>query len=190
MALRLVLTAATCTGGMALASKPWGGGQSASKPPRELLGRGAYAHFEMIPTRWNDMDAQQHVNNAVYHFYIDDAVNLHLSRSGVSNDIRRFTSENSCRYLRQLSWPTRAGPVSTPYSRRQRRGGAVSLWFRFPHGSVTQPSRLACAYASAARVRRTSSGSSPKMMKTRPPWARSRTSTSTPGGSPAAWIHQ
>ena len=26
------------------------------------------------------------VNNAVYHFYIDDAVNLHLARSGVSND--------------------------------------------------------------------------------------------------------
>ena len=62
MALRLVLTAATYTGVMALAaSKPWGGGQSASKPPRELLGRGAYAHFETIPTRWNDMDAQQHV---------------------------------------------------------------------------------------------------------------------------------
>ena len=35
------------------------------------------------------------VNNAVYHFYIDDAVNLHLARSGVSNDVRRFTSENS-----------------------------------------------------------------------------------------------
>ena len=162
MALRLAMVAACCTGSAALAaSKPWGGGQGASKPPPELLGRGAYAHFETIPTRWNDMDAQQHVwfsvsmraiarrwrtgrrdsvgdprhrrdvlyaqvNNAVYHFYIDDAVNLHLARSGVSNDVRRFTSENSCRYLRQLSWPTRAGPVSTPYSRRQRRGGAVS----------------------------------------------------------------
>ena len=45
----------------AATSKPWGGGQSASKPPRELLTRGAYAHFETIPTRWNDMDAQQHV---------------------------------------------------------------------------------------------------------------------------------
>ena len=113
------VVAACCTGCAALAaSKPWGGGQSASKPPRELLGRGAYSHFETIPTRWNDMDAQSHVNNAVYHFYIDDAVNLHLARSGVSNDVRRFTSENSCRYLRQLSWPTRAGPVSTPHLRR------------------------------------------------------------------------
>ena len=62
MALRLAMVAACCTGSAALAaSKPWGGGQSASKPPRELLGRGAYAHFETIPTRWNDMDAQQHV---------------------------------------------------------------------------------------------------------------------------------
>ena len=107
MALRLAMVAACCTGSAALAaSKPWGGGQSAAKPPRELLGRGAYAHFETIPTRWNDMDAQSHVNNAVYHFYIDDAVNLHLARSGVSNDVRHFTSENSRRYLRQLSWPT------------------------------------------------------------------------------------
>ena len=62
MALRLAVVAACCTGSAALAaSKPWGGGQSASKPPRELLGRGAYSHFETIPTRWNDMDAQQHV---------------------------------------------------------------------------------------------------------------------------------
>ena len=62
MALRLAMVAACCTGSAALAaSKPWGGGQGASKPPPELLGRGAYAHFETIPTRWNDMDAQQHV---------------------------------------------------------------------------------------------------------------------------------
>ena len=62
MALRLAMVAACCTGSAALAaSKPWGGGQSASKPPRELLGRAAYSHFETIQTRWNDMDAQQHV---------------------------------------------------------------------------------------------------------------------------------
>ena len=123
MALRLAMVAACCTGSAALAaSKPWGGGQSASKPPRELLGRGAYAHFETIPTRWNDMDAQSHVNNAVYHFYIDDAVNLHLARSGVANDIRRFTSENSCRYLRQLSWPT---PVEVGLRVRLGRASAA-----------------------------------------------------------------
>jgi len=117
------VVAACCTGCAALAaSKPWGGGQGASKPPRELLGRGAYAHFETIPTRWNDMDAQQHVNNAVYHFYIDDAVNLHLSRNGVSNDVRRFTSENSCRYLRQLSWPT---PVKVGMRVRLGRASAA-----------------------------------------------------------------
>ena len=123
MALLLAVIAATCyRGSMALASKPWGGGQSASKPPCELLGRGAYAHFETIPTRWNDMDAQSHVNNAVYHFYIDDAVNLHLARSGVPNDVRRFTSENSCRYLRQLSWPT---PVEVGLRVRLGRASAA-----------------------------------------------------------------
>ena len=132
MALRLAMVAACCTGSAALAaSKPWGGGQSASKPPRELLGRGAYAHFETIPTRWNDMDAQQHVNNAVYHFYIDDAVNLHLARSGVSNDIRRFTSENSCRYLRQLSWPT---PVEIGMRVRLGRASAAYQLGLFAEG--------------------------------------------------------
>ena len=123
MTLRLAVVAACCAGSAALAaSKPWGGGQSASKPPRELLTRGAYAHFETIPTRWNDMDAQSHVNNAVYHFYIDDAINLHLARSGVSNDVRRFTSENSCRYLRQLSWPT---PVEVGLRVRLGRASAA-----------------------------------------------------------------
>ena len=62
------------------------------------------------------------VNNAVYHFYIDDAVNLHLARSGVSNDVRRFTSENSCRYLRQLSWPT---PVEVGLRVRLGRASAA-----------------------------------------------------------------
>ena len=61
--LGLAVVATCCTGSAAAlaASKPWGGGQSASKPPRELLGRAAYSHFETIQTRWNDMDAQQHV---------------------------------------------------------------------------------------------------------------------------------
>ena len=134
MALGLAIVAACCTGSMALAaSKPWGGGQSASKPPRELLTRGAYAHFETIPTRWNDMDAQSHVNNAVYHFYIDDAVNLHLARSGVSNDVRRFTSENSCRYLRQLSWPT---PVEIGMRVRLGRASAAYQLGLFAEGET------------------------------------------------------
>ena len=70
---------------------------AASKPPRELLRRGAYARFERIQTRWNDMDAFGHINNAVYYNYIDDAINTHLSRNGISINTQRFTSENSCR---------------------------------------------------------------------------------------------
>ena len=71
------------------------------------------------------------VNNAVYHFYIDDAVNLHLARSGVSNDVRRFTSENSCRYLRQLSWPT---PVEVGLRVRLGRASAAYQLGLFAEG--------------------------------------------------------
>ena len=71
------------------------------------------------------------VNNAVYHFYIDDAVNLHLARSGVSNDVRRFTSENSCRYLRQLSWPT---PVEIGMRVRLGRASAAYQLGLFAEG--------------------------------------------------------
>ena len=81
-------------------------GLATPKPPRELLRRDAYQHFECIPTRWNDMDAFGHINNAVYYNYIDDAVNGHLVRNGVPAAIQRFTSENSCRYLKQMKWPS------------------------------------------------------------------------------------
>ena len=73
------------------------------------------------------------VNNAVYHFYIDDAVNLHLARSGVSNDVRRFTSENSCRYLRQLSWPT---PVEIGMRVRLGRASAAYQLGLFAEGET------------------------------------------------------
>ena len=92
---------------------------AAVKPPRALLQRSAYPHFEQRQTRWNDMDAFGHINNAVYYNYIDDAVNMHLARNGVSIDVQRFTSENSCRYLKQLAWPN-AVDVGLP--RRGARG--------------------------------------------------------------------
>lgn len=133
--MRLVLLAATYTGSVAVAptgSKPWGGGQAAAKPPRDLLRRSAYARFETIQTRWNDMEAQGHVNNAVYHNYIDDAVNVHLARSGVSSEVRRFTSENSCRYLRQLAWPT---PVEVGLRCRLGRASAAYQLGLFAEGA-------------------------------------------------------
>jgi acyl-CoA thioester hydrolase len=75
------------------------------KAPSPLLTRSAYPHFEQIQTRVTDNDEQGHINNAKYYCFFDDAINAHLTRHGFSFAIRRVTSESSCRYLRQLSYP-------------------------------------------------------------------------------------
>ena len=56
-----------------------------------------------MPTRWNDNDAFGYVNNAVYYFYIDTAVNTHLLAHGITRP--RFVAQSSCRYLQPLSYP-------------------------------------------------------------------------------------
>jgi acyl-CoA thioester hydrolase len=81
----------------------------AARLANPLLVRASYPHFERIQTRWNDNDSQGHINNAQYYDFIDNAVNNHIVSSiGIerSGEFLRFTSESSCRYLRQLSYPT------------------------------------------------------------------------------------
>ena len=97
-------------------------GLAVRKPPRELLRRAAYPHFESIQTLWNDMDAFGHINNAMYYNYVDDAVNGHLARNGVPTAIQRFTSESSCRYLKQMAWPA---PVNVGLRVRIGRSSAA-----------------------------------------------------------------
>jgi acyl-CoA thioester hydrolase len=70
-----------------------------------LLSRSDYRHFETRQTRWNDADAFGHVNNAIYYFFFDDAVNAHLNTNGFGYDYPRFVAESSCRYIRPLTYP-------------------------------------------------------------------------------------
>jgi len=42
------------------------------------MARGAYRHFQRIPTRWMDNDIYGHVNNAVYYSYFDTVINAWL----------------------------------------------------------------------------------------------------------------
>lgn len=75
-------------------------------PPDVPRERSAFSHFERLTTRVNDNDEQGHVNNAVYYTFFDSAINAHLLRHGFGFQYRRFTSESSCRFLRQISYPT------------------------------------------------------------------------------------
>ena len=44
--------------------------------------RNDYAWFLPIQTRWTDNDVYGHINNAVYYFYFDAAVNAYLIQEG------------------------------------------------------------------------------------------------------------
>ncbi len=44
--------------------------------------RADYAWFLPIQTRWTDNDVYGHINNAVYYFYFDAAVNAYLIEQG------------------------------------------------------------------------------------------------------------
>jgi acyl-CoA thioester hydrolase len=71
--------------------------------------RSAYAAFQTIPTRWMDNDLYGHVNNAVYHFWFDTAVNTHLIEHGVldihAGDVIGFIVENHCNYFAPVAYP-------------------------------------------------------------------------------------
>ncbi len=71
--------------------------------------RDNFAYFIEVPTRWNDNDQYGHVNNAVYHNYIEAVIMRFLVvehgldvRHGA---FRTFTVENFCRYHRSIAFP-------------------------------------------------------------------------------------
>lgn len=66
----------------------------------------AFKHFERRQTRWNDCDGFGHVNNAIYYYFMDDAVNMHLLAHGIGADRPRFVASSSMRYLRPFAFPS------------------------------------------------------------------------------------
>lgn len=82
--------------------------------PRALpTTRADYRYFQSITTRWQDNDAFGHVNNVVYHSWVDTAVNMFLIEQGIlelgASEIVGVVAETSMRYLREIAYP---GPVT------------------------------------------------------------------------------
>ena len=72
-------------------------------------GRGDFAVWRRVTTRWDDEDVYGHMNNATYYELFDTAVNAHLFESTGVN-IRTLPSvgvvaETSCRYFREIGFP-------------------------------------------------------------------------------------
>lgn len=68
-----------------------------------------YPHFLNIPTRWQDMDVYQHVNNVTFYAYFDTLINDYLIKEGGLNytegDIVGFAVETQCQFLKPVKFP-------------------------------------------------------------------------------------
>lgn len=73
------------------------------------MSRAGYPHLFDLATRWADNDIYGHVNNAVYYFWFDTAVNRYLIDNGVldpaGSPIFGVVVETGCKYARSVSFP-------------------------------------------------------------------------------------
>lgn len=73
--------------------------------------RNAYRAATAITTRWADNDIYGHVNNAVYYFYFDTAVNQYLVEQGVLDmhhgAVIGLVVETGCSYFAPIAFPDR-----------------------------------------------------------------------------------
>lgn len=78
-------------------------------PRGELPVRDDYRTGFSINTRWNDNDPYGHVNNAIYYFWFDTAVNRYLVEQDVLNitggDTIGLVVNTSCDYFAPISFP-------------------------------------------------------------------------------------
>jgi acyl-CoA thioester hydrolase len=73
-------------------------------------GRGDFAQFYVIQTRWQDNDAYRHMNNVVHYSLFDTAVNGWLLQKGLMSGIGRdahigIVVESGCRYHGEMAFP-------------------------------------------------------------------------------------
>lgn len=100
------------------------------RPNAELgvLSPANFAVTREFQTRWNDVDAYGHVNNALYYEYFDTLINGWLIETvggaPATDTAKRFVAESGCRYLGELNYPgvitvglnvTRLGSSSVTY---------------------------------------------------------------------------
>lgn len=71
--------------------------------------RAGFRHFHTIPSRWADNDVYGHINNAVYYFYFDTAVNRYLlDHAGLviaESPVVGIVVETGCRYHKSFTYP-------------------------------------------------------------------------------------
>lgn len=74
-----------------------------------MTARDAYPHQRAITTRWADNDIYGHVNNSVYYFWFDTAVNEYLIRAGAldihDGDTIGLVVETGCAYFAPTAFP-------------------------------------------------------------------------------------
>lgn len=84
---------------------------SPAKPDgrKPIPARDAFRHFATIPSRWADNDVYGHINNAVYYFYFDTAVNRYLIDHGglviADSPTVGIVIETGCRYHKSFTYP-------------------------------------------------------------------------------------
>ncbi len=73
------------------------------------LRREHYKHHLQIPTRWQDNDVYQHVNNVVYYEFFDTVINSYLIQHGGLNfthgETVGFAVESHCQFLKPIRFP-------------------------------------------------------------------------------------
>ena len=71
--------------------------------------RDRFKHFNTVPTRWNDNDPYGHINNAVYYFIFDTAVNTYLIENQILDIAKSQTiglvAETGCQFFAPLAYP-------------------------------------------------------------------------------------
>ena len=71
--------------------------------------RDQFRHFHTVPSRWADNDVYGHINNAVYYYYFDTAVNRYLiDHAGLviaTSPVIGIVIETGCRYHKSFTYP-------------------------------------------------------------------------------------
>jgi acyl-CoA thioester hydrolase len=77
--------------------------------PKPLL-RSDFSAFQLIPTRWMDVDIYGHVNNVQYLSFFDTAVNSWYVENGLLDPVAGeeifLVVETGCHYFAELTFPS------------------------------------------------------------------------------------
>ena len=71
--------------------------------------RDNYKHHLLIPTRWQDNDVDQHINNVIYYEFFDTVINGYLIQHGgldyTHGETVGFAVETHCQFFKPIHFP-------------------------------------------------------------------------------------